>query len=56
MQKDGLKGVVAFYQAALREEYAPLERGYLVLTWSRGGPGHNKMVSKDQIQRICCKV
>ena len=44
------KGVVASYQAALSEEYTPLERVQQVLTWSRGYPGHNKMVSGDQIQ------
>ena len=45
-----LKGVVASYQAALSEEYTPLERVKPVLTWSRGCPGHNKMVSEVQIQ------
>ena len=45
-----LKGVVASYQAALSEEYTPLERVQPVLTWSRGCPGHNKMVSEGQIQ------
>ena len=42
------KGVVASYQAALSEEYTPLERVKPVLTWSRGCPGLNKMVSDDQ--------
>ena len=45
-----LKGVVASYQAALSKEYTPLKRVKPVLTWSRGYPGHNKMVSEGQIQ------
>ena len=44
------KGVVASYQAALSEEYTPLERVQPVLTWSRGCPGHNKIESGDQIE------
>ena len=43
-----MKGVVASYQAALSEEYTPLERVKPVLTWSRGCPGLNKMASDDQ--------
>ena len=27
-----------------------------MLTWPRGGPGHNKMVYEDQNQRRCRKV
>ena len=51
-----MKGVVASYQAALSEEYTPLEGVKPVLTWSKGCPGHNKMVSDALIQRICHKV
>ena len=51
-----LKGVVASYQAAFSEEYTPLERVKPVLTWSRGGPGHNKVVSDDQKPKRCHKV
>ena len=29
----------------------PLEGGCLVLTWSKGGPRYNKMVSKDKIKK-----
>ena len=33
------------------------EGGYLVLTWSRGGPGiYNKKVPEDQSKRRCCKL
>ena len=45
------KGIVASYQAALSEEYLPLERVQPVLTWSRQCPGYDKMVSEDQIQQ-----
>ena len=50
------KGVAASYQNALSEEYIPLERVKLVLTWSRGCPGHDKMVSDDQKPRRFHKV
>ena len=50
------KGVVASYQAAFSEEYTPLERVKPVLTWSKGGPGHNKMVSDEQKPKRCHKV
>ena len=54
-----LKGVVAYHQAALNKEFTSLkatEGVKLVLTLSRGGPEHNKMVSEVQIQRRCNKV
>ena len=50
MLSTGRKGVVASSQAALSEEYTPLERVQPVLTWSRGCPGHNKIESGDQIE------
>ena len=50
------KGVVASYQAAISEEYTPMEGVKPVLTWSKRCPGHNKMVFKDQIQWRCHRV
>ena len=51
-----LKGVVVSYQAALSYEFTPLEGSYAVLTLTRGGAVHNKMVFEDQSQRRCRKV
>ena len=44
-----VKGVVASYQAAVSEEYSPLEVVFPVLNWSIGDPGHIKSVSEDEI-------
>ena len=45
------KGVVAYYQAAIRWKYTPLEGVKPMLTLSTGGLGHIMMVSDFQIQR-----
>jgi len=45
------KGVVASYRATLSEEYTPLEGVKPVLTWFKGCPGHNQIISEDQMHR-----
>ena len=50
------KGIVASYQAALSEEYLPLERVQPVLTWSRQCPEYDKVVSENQMERGCHRV